>query len=330
MRVLLLGGTVFLGRQIAAAALEAGHDLTLFNRGRSNPGLFPQATHLTGDREGDLGALASGEWELVIDTSGFVPRDVLAGARLLADRAERYVFISSASVFSGWPATPGIGDASPVHDCAADAGPEAGDYGTLKAGSERAVRAAFGAQRSLVARAGLLVGPHEHIGRLPAWLERAARGGPLVAPDPPGRPLQLLDARDLAAWTLEPGRSGCFITVGETLTMADLVAVLPGAPEPAWVEDAALVLGGVEPWVELPFWLPHDQFPGAMALDGRAAGLRTRPLAETVADTWRWLEDEGGRAVVRAARPPRGGAVLLDAERERALAARAVPRRDGG
>lgn len=326
MRVLLLGGTVFLGRHIGAATLEAGHDLTLFNRGRSNPGLFPQARHLTGDRGGDLDALESGEWDIVIDTSGFVPRDVLAGARRLAGRAERYVFISSASVFSDWPAAPGIGDASPVHDCAPDAGPEAGDYGTLKAGCERAVRAAFGEERTLIARAGLLVGPHEHIGRLPAWLERAARGGPIVAPDPPTRPLQLLDARDLAAWTLEPGRSGSFITVGETLTMGDLIAALPGAPEPAWVEDAALLLGGVEPWAELPFWLPHDQFPGAMALDGRAAGLATRPLAETVADTWRWLDQEGGREVVRDARPPRGGAVLLGTERERALATRAVAR----
>jgi hypothetical protein len=106
--------------------------------------------------------------------------------------------------------------------------------------------------------------------------------------------------------------------------MADLVAALPGAREPAWVEDAALLLGGVEPWTGLPFWLPEADAPGAMRLDGRAAGLRTRPLAETVADTWRWLEHEGGREAVRVARPPRGGATVLDLERERALATRAV------
>jgi 2'-hydroxyisoflavone reductase len=324
MRVLILGGTVFLGRHVAAAALAAGHELTLFTRGRSNPELFPEATRLRGDRAGDLAALEGGRWDLVVDTSGFVPRDVLAGARLLAPRAGRYVFVSTASALAGWPEEAGLDEAAPVRDCPADAGPAAGDYGTLKAGCERAVLEAFGAERALIARAGLLVGPHEPVGRLPAWLERAARPGPLVAPAPPGRPLQLLDARDLAAWALEPDRAGTFLTVGAPATMADLVRALPGPPEPAWVEDAALLLGGVEPWTELPFWLPHDQFPGAMTLDGRAARLATRPLAETVADTWRWLEDEGGRAAVRGARPPRGRAGVLDPEHERALATRAV------
>lgn len=320
MRLLILGGTVFVGRTVAAAALAAGADVTLFTRGRTHPDAVTGARRLTGDRAGDLAALEHGAWDVVVDTSGFVPRDVLASARLLAGRTERYVFVSSANVYPGWAKEVGITEASPVHECPADAGPEAGDYGELKAGCERAVREAVGAERSLIVRAGTIVGPHENVGRLPAWIERARRGGPLVAPAPPDRPLQLLDARDLAAWMLEPGRTGTYNAVGPDATFAELVDAL--APERVvWATDEQLLAGGVEPWTELPFWLPEAEEPGAMRIDGRAAGLATRPLAETVADTRRWLEAEGGRDEMAAAPSPRGGVRVLDAAKEAQLAA---------
>ncbi|HEX8102318.1 MAG TPA: NAD-dependent epimerase/dehydratase family protein [Solirubrobacteraceae bacterium] len=312
MRLLILGGTVFLGRSVAETALAAGADVTLFTRGRTHPGAVPGAHRLTGDRAGDLAALREGEWDLVVDTSGFVPRDVLAGARLLEGRAARYVFVSSVNAYPGWPDESGIDEASPVHECAPDAGPEDGDYGKLKVGCERAVLSVFGPERTLVARAGTLVGPHENVGRLPAWIERAERGGPLLAPAPPERPVQLLDARDLAAWMLEPDRTGTFNALGPDATFAELVDALGAADRVVWKTDDELTAAGVEPWTGLTFWLPEADGPGAMRADGRAAAIRTRPLAETVADTRRWLLEAGGRDEMAAAPPARGGAEILD------------------
>lgn len=312
MRVLILGGTVFLGRHVAEAALAGAADVTLFTRGRTHPGAVPGARRLTGDRAGDLAALEHGEWDVVVDTSGFVPRDVLAGARLLEGRAERYVFVSSVNAYPGWPVDAGIDERSPVHDCPPDAGPDDGDYGFLKVGCERAVEQVFGAQRSLLVRAGTLVGPHENVGRLPAWIERAERGGPLLAPEPPERPVQLLDARDLAAWMLEPDRTGTFNALGPDATFAELIDALGASDRAVWRSDDELAAAGIEPWTELTFWLPEADGPGTMRVDGRAAGIATRPLAETVADTRRWLLEEGGREEMAAAPPARGGATVLD------------------
>ncbi|CAA9472790.1 MAG: NAD-dependent epimerase/dehydratase [uncultured Solirubrobacteraceae bacterium] len=320
MRLLILGGTVFLGRHVAAAALASGAEVTLFTRGRTGTDLFPEVERRTGDRAGDLAALADGEWDLVIDTSGFTPREVLASARLLEPRVARYVFVSTAGVHPGWPEEAGLDESAPVRECAADAGPQDGDYSTLKAGCERAVLEVFGPERSLSVRAGLIVGPHENVGRLPAWIERAERGGPLVAPAPPERPLQVLDARDLAHWMLTTAAAGARIAVGGTAAMADLVGALGATGRAVYAPDDALLVTGIAPWTELPFWLPDRQFPGAMRLDGRAAGLATRPLADTVADTRRWMLEEGGRDELRDARPARGGASVLEAARERALA----------
>lgn len=341
MRLLILGGTLFLGRHVAAAALAAGDDVTLFTRGRTNPGLFPDARRLTGDRAGDLRALeGTEEWDLVVDTSGFVPRDVLAGARILAGRAGRYVFVSSGSAIADWPEKAWLDERAPAYECPPDvdargrrpggasaagpagpglAGPAPDDYGVLKAGCERAVLGVFGDAAQIV-RAGLLVGPYETVGRLPAWIERAERGGPLLVPGPPDRALQLLDARDLAAWMLEPGRTGTFVAAGPPETMAALPAAL-GAADPVWASDAELTAAGIEEWTELPFWTTEAESPGAMRLDARVAAIPTRPLAETVRDTRRWLLHEGGRAEVAAASPPRGGASVLDAAREREIAA---------
>src|SRR4051795_1880828 len=205
MRLLVIGGTVFLGRAVAQTALARGHGVTLFHRGRHGAGLFPEAEHLLGDRTQDLAPLEGREWDAVIDTCGFEPEHVGAAARLLADAAGHYGFVSSGSAYAGWPEAP-VDEDSPV-----STGDER-EYGPLKAACERAVEAAMPG-RALHARAGVIVGPHENVGRLPWWLRRLAEGGDVVAPGPPGASIQLIDARDLAAWMLdmaERGRAGAY------------------------------------------------------------------------------------------------------------------------
>src|SRR3954451_4634136 len=197
MRILILGGTVFLGRHVAAEALARGHELTLFTRGRNNPDLFPQATHLRGDRSSDLSALGSGEWDIVVDTSGYKGEEVAASAQLLADRAGHYVFVSSVNAHPDWPERP-VDENSPTWQTDDD------DYGAQKAAAERAAAAAMPGRVAIV-RAGMIVGPYDVTMRFPWWVQRIARGGDVLAPGDPERTVQLIDARDLAAWMLDLG-----------------------------------------------------------------------------------------------------------------------------
>lgn len=248
MRLLVLGGTRFLGRAVVADALARGWQVTTLTRGASGP---PPAgvTARTGDRTtaGGLAALDGGGWDAVVDTSGFVPRVVGASARALSGRVGHYVYVSSISAYPDWPDRPVDGD-TPVRDCPPAAGPDDGDYGTLKAGCERAVTAVFGERATLV-RAGLIVGPYEDVGRLPWWLSRVARGGEVLAPGRPDRPLQLVDARDLAAWMLTcasggaaAGLGGAFAAVGPSgsPTMAGLLEALDPDKERAVLAARAL------------------------------------------------------------------------------------------
>ena len=292
MRTLILGGTVFLGRHVAAEALSRGHELTLFTRGAH--GTVDGAEHLIGDRTGDLSALEGREWDVVIDTSGFESEHVARSSALLGDA--HLVFVSSCSVYPAWPAEP-VDEDSPVW--------EAGDdYGAQKAASERAAEAALPGRVAAV-RAGLICGPHDNVFRLPWWVRRIAQGGRVPAPGDPGRTVQLIDARDLAAWMLDLGErraAGAFngtapagrTTMGEVLEAA--VAATGSGAELVWVQDERLQEAGVEPWTELPLWLPEAEFPGAWEVGterAQAAGLRCRPVAETVADVWSWLRDGG-------------------------------------
>jgi 2'-hydroxyisoflavone reductase len=322
MRVLILGGTVFLGRHVAGEALARGHDLTLFTRGRHGAHLFPQARHLHGDRGGDLSALTEGEWDVVIDTSGFRGEDVAASAQLLADRAAQYVFVSSVNAHPGWPAEPVDEDSPTSYDDTDD------DYGAQKAASERAAEAAMPGRVTLV-RSGLLAGPYDPTRRVAWWIERIARGGEVLAPGTPDTGIQLLDARDLAAWMLDAGErrlSGAFCVTAPAgrATMGDLlgaaVAATGSDARLTWVADRLLRDAGIEPWDELPLWLPQDEFPGTWRIGtsrAEAAGLRCRPVAETVVDTWSWLR-EGGAAEHADLEVPRG-ARGLDPARERDL-----------
>ena len=295
MRLLIFGGTLFLGRHLAQEALRRGHDLTLFNRGRTAPGLFPEAEHLRGDREGDLGALRGREWDAVIDTSGNDPRAVGESAALLTPAAGHCTFVSSISAYGTFP-EPGMDEDAPT---ARDESEDIAEgYGARKAACERAVTDAF-PRRSCVVRPGLLVGPHDPTERFSVWVRNLAAGGRVRAPADRDQPVQLVDARDLATWMLdgaEQRRTGTFNATGpaEPLTFGRLLErvrdATGGGAELEWVDGEVLLAEGLEPWDDVPLWLDlphHPELRGFMAVDiGRAlgAGLAFRPLEETVRD----------------------------------------------
>ncbi|MEU4489425.1 SDR family oxidoreductase [Streptomyces purpurascens] len=320
MRLLMLGGTEFAGRAVVEAALGRGWDVTVFHRGRHEA---PEgARSLLGDRTapGGLAALADdpGEWDVVVDTWSAAPRAVRDTARLLRGRAGRYVYVSSCSVYA-WAPPAGYGEDAPlVEGASADA--EQTAYAQDKRGGELAVLDAFGEDRSVLVRAGLILGPYENIGRLPWWLDRTARGGPVLAPGPRELPLQYVDVRDLAEWTLHAAErelSGPYNLAspqGHATTGALLEAcarVTGGAAELRWTEPEVILEAGVEPWTQLPVWVPpgsdlHDALHSADVSRAVEAGLDCRPVAETVADTWSWLQDIGGTAPQRPDRPRSG------------------------
>ncbi|MFJ3836622.1 NAD-dependent epimerase/dehydratase family protein [Streptomyces sp. NPDC090054] len=324
MRLLMLGGTEFVGRAIVEDALDRGWDVTVFHRGHHAAPL--RATALHGDRTAPdgLAALAEGEWDLVVDTWSGAPAVVRDSARLLAGRAGQYTYISSRSVYA-FPAPAGLGEGGPLVEGAPDA--DAIAYAEDKRGGELAAEAAFG-DRALLVRAGLIIGPYENVGRLPWWLNRVARGGPLLAPGRPDLPLQYIDVRDLARWTLDSaasGRAGAYDLVSPSghATMGGLIAACAaatgGTVEPRWTPDAVIEEAGIEPWTELPIWLPegelYDFMFGADVTKALDAGLTCRPVEETAADTWAWLQSIGGVAPHRPDRPGKG----ISAEREAAL-----------
>jgi 2'-hydroxyisoflavone reductase len=285
VRILVLGGTKFLGRAVVDLAVARGHELTLFNRGRTEPDLFPAVERLRGDRSGDLSALTGRRWEAVVDTSGFVPAVVRASAELLRDSG-RYVFVSSISVYAekDTGATESselaeLGDASP-DELAVDYS----NYGALKALCEAEVERVFG-ERALVVRPGLIVGPHDPTGRFTYWARRLRRGGEILAPGPPERRVQFLDVRDLAAWivdAVEGELGGVYNATNEGVPWGEL---LVGA-DVTWVSDEFLRAQEVGEWMELPLWLGDPDWAGVHSTDvsrAVAAGLRFRPLAETLA-----------------------------------------------
>jgi 2'-hydroxyisoflavone reductase len=323
MQILVLGGTRFLGRHFVEQALAAGHRLTLLHRGRSGAGLSPQAEHLIADRDGDLSMLDGRQWDAVLDTSAYLPRQVRAVAGRLAGQIGRYQLVSTISVYPDF-ATPGLDEDAPR---AVLPDPEVqtvdgSTYGGLKALCEDAALAAFG-ERCLIARPGLLVGPHDPTERFTWWVRRVAAGGDVLAPGDPAAPVQFIDARDAAGWLLqaaEAGTSGTFNLTGpvraptEPLTMGEFLTTaceqLATAARLHWLDEGFLLGQGVVPWTELPVWVPSDS-AGIHQVDIRravASGLSCRPLAATLADTAAW-----------AAGVPGNGGTGLSAEREAAL-----------
>lgn len=299
MKLLVLGGTLFLGRHIVQTALDRRHDVTLFNRGHTRPDLFPNTERLRGDRAGDLRALRGRTWDAVIDTCGYVPRLVQASAAVLTEVVGHYTFISSVSVYADRH-QPSLTEAAPVRTLADPTIEEVGrqTYAALKALCERAVEALMPG-RTLIVRPGLLVGPHDPTGRFTYWVQRVATGGEVLAPGAPERQVQFIDARDAATWIVqmaEERATGIFHVTGpdERLSMGALLEACRQALHTevrfTWVPEAFLFEHGVTPWTELPLWVPPHA-TGLLTIDiskAQRAGLTCRPLADTIRDTFSW------------------------------------------
>ena len=296
MKLLVLGGTKFLGRATVEAALARGHWVTLFNRGETNPGLFREAEKLRGDRTSDLSALEGREWDVVLDPSGYIPSVVRASAEMLAGSVGHYLFVSSVSAYASL-AQP-VDEDSPVAelgDLPADRlTDDYSNYGALKALCEEAVADVFGERRATV-RPGLIVGAHDPTGRFTYWPHRVARGGRVVAPSPPDARVQFIDAKDLGTWMVDlserraagtynathPGRSW-----RETLETCREVSASDATFD--WVPAEVLNEHEVGEWMELPLWISDPDSAAMHEVDvSRAveAGLTFRPLEETVRDT---------------------------------------------
>jgi 2'-hydroxyisoflavone reductase len=326
VRLLILGGTAFIGRHLVAAAGARGHEVTLFTRGRTNPGLFPDVEHLAGDRESDLSPLEGRRFDAAIDTCGYLPRVVRASAELLADAVERYVFVSSLSVYVDAPV---VGETTPTQRALDPASEDIGAYyGPLKALCERAAEAEL-PRRTLVIRPGLVVGSHDYTGRFSYWPRRVGEGGEVLAPGRPESRIWLLDARDLAEWMIrlvEEQVTGVFNAAGPggPLGFGQLLEeckeITGSDARFVWAGDDFLLHNGVVPYTELPLWVP-DMDGGYPELDlsrAVAAGLTFRPIADTIRDV---LDGAGFDARTAGAfglpRLPAG----LEPERERALLA---------
>lgn len=335
MRLLVLGGTLFLGRHIVEQAGRRGHELTLFNRGRTATAPIAGVEQIVGDRERDLSRLAGRTWDAVIDTSGYLPRLVRDSAGALAGSVQRYVFVSSISVYGSFP-DPGVDEEAPI----APDPPEGAEdvmshYAELKAACERVLDEALPG-RTLIVRPGLIVGPYDPTERFTYWVRRLAEGGRVLAPRAPDQPVQLIDVRDLASWIVrmvEARATGVYNATGpaSSLTFGPMLerirAASGGGAELVWIEEDLLAEAGVEPWDELPLWLDlprNPDFQGFLAADiSRAlrAGLEFRALEDTVTDTLAWVRERPAepRRPDGAPLPPPAG---MAPEREAELLAR--------
>ena len=330
MKILILGGSQFVGRWMTQAALDAGHQVTMFNRGQSNPQLFDSVEKLTGDRNGDLSALEGRQWDAVIDTSAYVPRQVAGTAALLKDSVNTYLFVSTMMVYADFKQS-GLNEESAVGKLE-DESIEAVNvktYGPLKALCEREVRRIL-PHKHVILRPCIVVGPYDNTDRFTWWLQRVARGGEMFVPGNPEYPFQIIDARDLAEWAVrlvENRQTGTFnaaglespVSLGDTLNAA---RVASGSDARfTWVEEEFFQTHKVSYWRELPFWLPSwdAAYPGFFQVDNRkalAAGLTFRPLGQTVADTLAWSQTLPADHAWRAGLTPEREAELLQAYRE--------------
>lgn len=330
MRLLILGGSQFVGRHIVETALARGHEVTLFNRGRTNPGLYANVEEIHGDRDGGLAALGDATWDAVIDTSGYLPRVVRQSVEALSGRAKQYVFVSSISVYKQ-PMADGEDESAALDTMDDETSEDIGaHYGALKVLCEQAVSSGFDGL-TLNVRPGMIIGPYDPTDRFTYWIWRIAQGGDVLAPGNPDRPVQFIDARDLAALMLtqtENGASGAVNATGpdHRVTMRDYLEackrVTGSNARLTWVDDAFLQAHDVGPFMEMPFWLPDTEnalFTVSIAR-ALADGLTFRPLDETIRDTWTWSQTRDAdtpRWSAAFADNPR--AVGMNREREQAL-----------
>ena len=316
----MIGGTRFLGRHLVEAALARSHEVTLFNRGKSNPALFPHLETILGDRETDLAKLKGRIWDTVIDTSGYLPRLVRLSAESLESSVSRYVFISSLSVYDNFRET-GIDESYPVGKLEDETIEEitGESYGPLKVLCEQAVQDTFGRERTLIVRPGLIVGPHDPTDRFTYWPVRVASGGDVLAPHKPEATIQIVDVRDLSAFIIklvEENAAGIYNATGPDyeLTLGRLLEtskqVSGSEANLRWASLEFLNQNKVEAWSDMPTWIPDDAdglgFAHIDVSKAIQAGLKFRPLEETVRDTLAWAKtrpaDHEWRAGLKAER----------------------------
>jgi 2'-hydroxyisoflavone reductase len=293
VRILVIGGTAFVGRHIVAAALARDHEVTLFHRGKTGLDLFPDCERILGDRLTQIDRLSGRTWDAAIDVNGRIPGEVRASAKLLQHKVGSYLFVSTVSVYKNWG---GKEDEDGETYPALEEPPETMDgasYGGLKAACERVVDE-FYPIGSTIVRPGLIVGPYDTTDRFTYWPSRIARGGDILAPGSPERMTQFIDARDLGEWIVSMAAeldAGTYNAVDKPLALGKLfesiLAVVGGEGRLVWKDDAFLLRHKVEPWTELPLWIPgaDTRFMGGLA---REHGLKHRPLEETVRDVWEW------------------------------------------
>ena len=297
MRILIIGGTVFVGRHIAEAALAAGHDVTVFHRGRTGADLFPSATHLTGDRNEDLSALSTGEWDATIDVCAYFPRQVRQLTEVLGGRCGQYVFISSTSAYRS-SVSPGFTEDAPLAELDDPTSEEFTDdtYGGLKVACERTAIEMFGTGGVTVVRPTYVIGPHDESYRFTWWVERIARGGTVLAPGGAADPIQVIDARDLGSWVVrmvERSVTGIFHAVSPPppfrfgdLLEAIAAEVAPWGTRLTWVDADFLVEFG-ESTETIPLWPGGDSEREINTADparAYAAGLSPRPIRQSIAE----------------------------------------------
>lgn len=329
MKLLIIGGTVFLGRALVEAALARGHEVTLFNRGQHNPDLYPEAEKLRGNRDGDLEALRGRQWDAVIDTCGYFPRVVRQSAQLLADVVGHYTFISSISVYANfrrsWDENGPLGeiDAEEAEAATAITGE---NYGPLKALCEQEVEQALPG-RTLVLRPGLIIGPHDPSDRFTYWPVRVARGGKVLVPGSEDLRVEIIDVRDLAEWNIrlvEENKTGVYNTTGPDypLTMQRLLETCKAESgsdaEFVYVPGEFLKQHEVEANRVNCWWIPADEedyryFCEVNCQKAQADGLAFRPLAETARDTRLWAATRPEDWTWRAGVTPEQETSLLEA-----------------
>ncbi len=300
MKLLILGGTQFLGRHIVSQAIAKNHDVTLFNRGLSDPKLFTEVEHIQGDRNNDLSILNGRAWDAVIDTCGYFPEQTAASSNLLKDKVGQYVFFSSMSVYKNPRKdddenglTYSLEDGHPIDDTPST-------YGLRKKLCEDEITSRM-KNRALVIRPGLIVGPHDQTWRFPYWIDRIRRGGEVLAPGNPNSPIRFIDVTDLAEWTLqliEKNESGVFNAIGPNprytigQLLEDCKRELKSDCEFTWVSEYFLLSHNVKPWIEIPIWLPVESEELHLLVYEKAqkAGLISSPVSETIRKTSIWLD----------------------------------------
>lgn len=324
MNILMIGGTRFVGRHLVEAALDRGYEITIFHRGKTNPGLFPQSEEIFGDRATDLDKLAGRRWDAVIDTSGYLPRVVRLSAQALKDRVSQYIYISTISVYADFDVA-GLDEDYRLATMEDESVEQVTDttYGPLKVLCENVVQEIY-PERALILRPGVVVGPYDYTDRFTSWPARVARGGKLLAPVGPQALVQFIYARDLANFALnciEEKTTGVFNVVGleDPGTFGKLIEtsqqVSGSDAEVVWVSEEFIQEQGIASWSEFPLWVPESEGDGFSRVSNaraKAAGLEFTPTEEIVRETLRWAHSRPADYEMKAGLKPKREAELLE------------------